>query len=54
MEQKLAIENLPLDLIKPEMIILKTLKKKVNTDDPNEYEEIPEDPSTYVPTIEQM
>jgi len=36
------------------MIILKKLKKKVNADDHNEYEEIPEDESQYVPTIEQM
>jgi hypothetical protein len=52
--QQLAIENLPLELIRPEMIVLKRLKKKVNADDPNEYEEIPQDESQYVPTIDQM
>ena len=50
-ELRAVLEGMDPSLLKPEMVTLKRRKKKDNEEDPNEYEDIPEDEETIVPTL---
>lgn len=54
LEQRIAYEYLPPELIRPEMITLRKRKRKANHEDENEYEDVSDDESKAMPTIKEM
>ena len=54
LEQRIAYEYLPPELIRPEMITLRKRKKKLNNDDEIEYEDVSDDENKAIPTIKEM
>jgi len=53
-DRQMMVRMMPQEMLRPEMITLRRKKKKVNSDEETEYEDIPEEEHKNVPTLQQM